>query len=252
MASTAGFSNHHPPSPKVEPSAFGPVTISPGMIRSSASLGQLSTAEIFRLQKAPSMQGLTFAGSLAGSMTYERREERLPPVDPDHLQDLSERKLNANARVLHNVVRLQEKGREMAVHEADRLRAEARARKYELRDHQAGLLIARKTLQGVDRTIHEDRFRPTTSEPSLSRVVRQEALRETARDCVRREALEKQRRAAAHAKLLAERQAEAVERVEQWEQQELLVRGRAASSSDYPVAELPPPLITPWQSCLLL
>ena len=72
---------------------------SPALIRSSASLGQLSSPD--SLPPSPSLSQLSFAGSLAGSVSYERRANRLPTLDPEHLHRMSKRKLRANAEVLH-------------------------------------------------------------------------------------------------------------------------------------------------------
>ena len=51
------------------------MALEPALIRSSTSLTQLSAS--------PTFGSLSFAGSLAGSMTYERKQQRLPPVDPN-------------------------------------------------------------------------------------------------------------------------------------------------------------------------
>ena len=73
----------------------------PALIHSSASLGQLSFgSNSGPLPNSPSFGSLSFAGTLAGSKTYERRADRLPPVDPDYLEVAAERKLVADAKEL--------------------------------------------------------------------------------------------------------------------------------------------------------
>ena len=195
---------------------------SPALIRSSASLGQLSSPD--SLPPSPSLSQLSFAGSLAGSVSYERRANRLPTLDPEHLHRMSKRKLRANAEVLHADVVKQHVGKHLAYHEADRLQAEAAARQSEVRKLQPSVLSARKTLTSTGH------LRPNTSDAMLARQVRQEAIRETARDCVRREEMQRLAQMAKSATKLAERQAEAVERVEAWEREELSTRQRIHES----------------------
>ena len=107
------------------------MALEPALIRSSTSLTQLSAS--------PTFGSLSFAGSLAGSMTYERKQQRLPPVDPEKMHTISQRKLRANAAVLHRAVERQLQGEAFAKAEAARLEAESLAVQSELKKHQAGL-----------------------------------------------------------------------------------------------------------------
>jgi hypothetical protein len=151
-----------------------------GLTRSSTSAVSLSS----NLVPTASLNSLSFAGSLAGSLTYERRGGRLSEVDPENLQMMSQRKLQANAAALYRLgVQRQDSGEIVASIKAKKLAAEAAALQGELQSSQSTVKAARSTLRS---TAH---YRPTSSAAQLlTRQQRQEALRETARDSIRREA----------------------------------------------------------------
>ena len=92
---------------------------------------------------------------------------------------LTHRKLQANARELHRDVERQITGHRMYTAESTRLNVEAAARRREVGEKMVDQLSARTS---VGR-----RMRPSRSDAALSERQRKEKIRETARDCIRRE-----------------------------------------------------------------
>jgi len=195
-----------------------PVSVRRGSI---GTPGMRSSASLSSLPPSPVYNNLSFAGSLAGSLMYERQNHRLAPVDGEHLAFMTSRKLKANAAALHTVVERQELGEQTARQEADRLGVEASALQNEVAKSQSSVLAARSTL------LSTQHYRPSTvTDTMLTRQQRQEAMRETARDCVRREAAQRRAEAAHSASKLAERQAQQVAQTEVWERHEVALRER--------------------------
>ena len=161
----------------------------------------MSSSRPFTSASEPS---ISFSGTLSGSFNYERKTGRLPPVDPDHLAGQSRRRLAANVAVRDSQVVNIDEARQHSHKMAQRRSAEMESfrlidsiRESEARTARRSLLSARSswltTMEG-----HQSK-----SEQSL-----REAVRETARECVRKEELKKRKAAARQATELANKRAE--------------------------------------------
>jgi len=171
-----------------------------------------------------SVPSLSFAGTLMGSVQYERKSQRLPPVDPDHLTYMSQRRLQANAAMLHRDVSTAETGEGLARKRAEKRMADLEALRMVDLKRESGLRSARRTLMHS-----RDGRLPNRSSPNLrdggghikhlTPQQHAEAIRETARDCMRKEQLNQLRAQAAQAENLANQRADELEHQRQSEEE---------------------------------
>ena len=89
---------------------------------SEAQIASPSEAQI-----SSQMATLSFAGTLSGSLNYERSASRLPPVSPSALATRAERRVKAAAAMLHTATRQHEDGERFARRLAERQGAELRS-----------------------------------------------------------------------------------------------------------------------------
>lgn len=164
-------------------------------------------------------------GSLAWSYSYEREQERLPPVDLEHTRLLSERRTEAYGEMDRHT---EKKLEDSTVHASrDALRLRARERAY------AKMEMAMEGQVSRARQIHlhtssspHSRSAPELRPPTRSsggrgaggghhgvpdKQIVHEAVRETARDCVRREELHRRRALAERAEADAKRRVDALD-----------------------------------------
>lgn len=164
-------------------------------------------------------------GSLSASVKYERESNRLPPLDHERLTMMERRRVAANAAKLRrSTTRLMSAGQH-AAHQAERRAAEVKSWAMMEENCAMSLRETRQTLSHSSSTSTLSRTRSAkarlTPEANEKRI--KEALRETARDCVRRDELARRMERARTASELAFFRAEALEmeRVEEKRQLEL-------------------------------
>ena len=100
-----------------------------------------------------SFGNLSFNGSLAASVPYERRQDRLPSLDLDQMALRATLRLRANEGVLSRAVSRQEVGHHDAQKKAAKLSAELSARKAEVEAAELRVKTARRGATDVNRHV---------------------------------------------------------------------------------------------------
>lgn len=161
-------------------------------------------------------------GSLSASIKYERESHRLPPLDQDHLSLMERRRVAASAAMLHSsTTRLMSAGA-VAQRQADRRAAELNA--WKMMEEQCGerlrearLAFARTPTKGSLRARSAKSISPLEANEQKLK----EAMRETARDCVRRDELQRRLERAKSASDLAHFRRAALEMEKEEEKRQL-------------------------------
>ena len=166
-------------------------------------------------------------GTLLASIYYERENKRMPPLDPQVLSELSQRRLGSYERVLHSRVDQIDEGKHLAEAWAAKSNAEVEAlrqiglqRQDTVREARNMLIASASAPSLTAGTKHSSRTKVagTTKGPrydsrSLGGSVEvtsqriQEAMRETARDSLRREQIMNLRKDAFRKEVIARIQA---------------------------------------------
>jgi hypothetical protein len=165
-------------------------------------------------------------GSLSFSIKFERESQRLPPLDADRLAYLNQRRVAANAAVLRmSTTKLASAGT-LAKHQAERRAAELKSWAMMESSCDEKLRRSRQQLSRSSTTGSLSRARSAKAGTMLEGGEQRmkEAMRETARDCVRREELARRMQRAKSASDLARGRAEALEMQREEEQSELLIK----------------------------
>jgi len=165
-----------------------------------------------------------FSGTLAGSVEFERKQNRLPPVEEvkERMSYIVQRRIQSNADALHRDVDRMEHGEKFARKMAERRAADLTS--WELVDHKRTSTArnARRTLlnsrdgrvAGNSRSHSHTALQSSKSEQQFA-----EAIRETARESARKEELRKRQETAKRAAELATRRAAELESQRQLEEQ---------------------------------